>query len=294
MTEFSTPWIDEKRGYLSDWLTQLWVKSSRYKVNVKEEKWLYGPIGEPKTIGESYFNDFAKKNGLLIDSNLSDAGLVNDFSHLDSQHFCTDKVDPRIIDFYENTSNYALDIWSEWSTLSKPFGWLLSVLFSKRIQQLNLPVSALDSSRGITSEVITLRRKTDMATQYVGWLRKVVKTGNIIYAGAYTSCTPPNLGYDCVKVVFPLPNGNATVILWPENLPDGSLKLHSSGNNFGDAGFYLLVHTTNGKAHVKYVKAMKETLHVYIDQHEELRTDHTFRFCGVTFLRLHYRIRKKN
>jgi hypothetical protein len=121
-----------------------------------------------------------------------------------------------------------------------------------------------------------------------------MKTGDVIYAGAYTSCTPPNLGYECVKVVFPLPNGNATVILWPENLADGSLKLHSSGERFGDAGFYLLVYTTENRAHVKYVKAMKETLHVYIDDHNELRTDHIFKFWGATFLQLHYRIRKKS
>jgi hypothetical protein len=128
----------------------------------------------------------------------------------------------------------------------------------------------------------------------VVWLRTVIKTGNIIYAGAYTSCKPPNLGYECVKVVFPLPNGNATVILWPENMDDGSIKLHSSGNEFGDGGFYLLVYSSSGKAHVKYVKAMKETLHVYLDEDGELRTDHIFKFWGATFLQLHYRIREKS
>lgn len=292
MSNFSTPWIDEKRGYLSDWLTQLWVKSSRIKINPKNEVWLDGPIGEPKIIGESYFEEFANRNNLIIETS-SEEGLVDDFSHLNSSQFSSNKVNPRIIEFYEITSRFELDIWSEWSTPAKPFGWLLSRLFSTRIQQLNLPVSALDSSRGITSEIIALRRESDQTTQYVGWLRKVVKTKNVIYAGAYTSCTPPNLEYECVKVVFPLPNGNATVILWPENMDDGSLKLHSSGDEFGDGGFYLLVYSSSKKAYVKYVKAIKETIHVYLDENNELRTDHTFRFWGATFLQLHYRIREK-
>lgn len=292
MSDFSTPWIDDKRGYLSDWLTQLWVKSSRVKINPKTERWLDGPIGEPNIIGESYFEEFANKNNLMIETG-SKEGLVDDFSHLDSKQFSSEKVNPRIVDFYENTSKFKLDIWSEWSTPAKPFGWLLSKLFSTRIQQLNLPVSALDSSRGITSEIISLKRSSDKATQYVGWLRKVVKTGNVIYAGAYTSCTPPKLGYECVKVVFPLPNGNATVILWPENMKDGSLKLHSSGREFGDAGFYLLVYSSGKKAYVKYVKSLTETIHVYLDENNELRTDHIFKFLGVTFLQLHYRIREK-
>ena len=158
---------------------------------------------------------------------------------------------------------------------------------------MGLPISALDSSRGISSEIISLKQKSDNSTQYVGWLRKVIKTGNVIYAGAYTSCTPPNLESECVKVVFPLPNGNATVILWPENMPDGSLKLHSSGEGFGDGGFYLLVYSSIEKAHVKYVKSIKETIHVFIDENDELRTDHIFKFWGITFLQLHYRIREK-
>lgn len=291
MSDFSTPWIDEKRGYLSDWLTQLWVKSSRVKINPRNESWLDGPIGEPKIIGESYFKEFANKNNLTIETG-SEEGLVDDFSHLNSSQFSSDKVNPRIIAFYENTSRFELDIWSEWSTPVKPFGWLLSKLFSTRIQQLNLPVSALDSSRGITSEIIALKNSTG-TTKYVGWLRKVVKTRNVIYAGAYTSCTPPSLGYECVKVVFPLPNGNATVILWPENMDDGSLKLHSSGNEFGDGGFYLMVYSSSEKAYVKYVKSIKETIHVYLDENNELRTDHIFKFWGTTFLQLHYRIREK-
>jgi len=41
-----------------------------------------------------------------------------------------------------------------------------------------------------------------------------------------------------VKVVFPMPAGNATVILRPSLERGGGLRLSSRGARFGDAGFY--------------------------------------------------------
>ena len=41
-----------------------------------------------------------------------------------------------------------------------------------------------------------------------------------------------------MKVVFPVTQGSATVILRPEHGPDGSLVLVSSGDGFGGPGFY--------------------------------------------------------
>lgn len=63
--------------------------------------------------------------------------------------------------------------------------------------------------------------------------------------------------------MFPLPGGSATVILRPENRPDGSFVLVSEGDRFGDAGYYR-EHRTG--------------------------TDHAFRFMGLRFLDLHYEI----
>lgn len=294
MDKFSTPWLDEKRGYLSDWITQLWVKSSHLKINPLQEPWLDGPKGNPKSIGESFFNEYAMRNNLEVDPGSNDSGLLDEFSQLNSQYFDVTKVHPEIAEFYEHTNRYELDVWSDWSTLVKPFGWLLTKIFSKRIQQLNLPVSSLDLSHGVSSEIVGLRNKNNKMLEYTGWIRKGLKTGDVIYAGAYTTSSPVNLGFKCVKVVFPLPNGNATVILRPQALDDGSLKLKSSGNGFGDAGFYLLVYSSDDKAHVRYLKSFKETIHVYLNEEKELRTDHNFNLFGYTFLRLHYRIRKKD
>ena len=79
----------------------------------------------------------------------------------------------------------------------------------------------------------------------------------------------------------------------PEARADGSLMLASVGNGFGDPGFYLIVRKKGLEAWIKYVKSLKETIHVYIDN-SELRADHVLKLFGATFLRLHYRMRKRS
>jgi hypothetical protein len=46
-------------------------------------------------------------------------------------------VDPAVAASYEQTSEYEFDVWSEWSWAFRPFGGMLALLFSQRLQQLN-------------------------------------------------------------------------------------------------------------------------------------------------------------
>ncbi|MCU1278900.1 MAG: hypothetical protein JWM53_2446, partial [bacterium] len=94
----------------------------------------------------------------------------------------------------------------------------------------------------------------------------------------------------CVKVVFPMPRGNATVVLRPELGPDGSLVLDSSGRRFGDAGFYRVQARGADRVHVWHIRSLKEHFHVYVDEHGVLRCDHAVKFLGLPVLRLHYKI----
>jgi hypothetical protein len=105
-------------------------------------------------------------------------------------------------------------------------------------------------------------------------------------------CEPPGFSGPCVKVVFPLPNGSATVVLRPEARPDGSLLLHSSGRELGDPGFYFVVRDGDAQAWVRYVPTMRETIHAYVED-GELRTDHVFQIWGLRYLRLHYRLSRE-
>ena len=286
---FPSLWLGEKRGYLTDWTTQNWVRLTGKLVKLDDEGWLAGYIGETNQIGERYFEKLCRESELTLNINSNESGLMKDFSELDRENFSAAELNPQIVDFYEHTSKYKLDVWSQWSALFKPFGWLITVIFSRRLQQLNLPISPLETSQGITSDIIQVKNNKNKIVG-TGWLRKIRETGAVIYAGIYSTCQPPKFSDRCVKVVFPLPNGSATVILKPQQNADGSLNLISSGKGFGEPGFYFIVQKNEKEAWVKYLSAMKENIYVYVDKTGELRTEHTLKLWGITFLRLYYRM----
>jgi hypothetical protein len=94
-----------------------------------------------------------------------------------------------------------------------------------------------------------------------------------------------------VKVVFPLPNGNAIVIMRTECRADGSFVVTSSGDGFGEPGFYFTVHGDSGTVWARYVRALRESIHVFPAENGFVRADHVLKYFGATFLRLHYRMR---
>lgn len=78
-----------------------------------------------------------------------------------------------------------------------------------------MPLSGLDTSRGVRSKVLQLVAPGTRAVRYTAWLRRLVGSGEVLYAGSYGLAAPPGHDGACVKVVFPLPNGNAIVIMRP-------------------------------------------------------------------------------
>jgi hypothetical protein len=289
-TNLPALWLGDKRGYLTDWVTQKWVRLSGRIVNLKAESWLQGQIGDTRQIGESYFEKLSQSSSFKLNVNPNGAGLIEDLSVLQSGVISSDKIHTKIRDFYEHTTKYNLDVWSQWCGVFKPFGWLIAALFSRRLQQLNMPISPLETSRGITSDIIQLADESG-AIVGTGWLRKMIATSSVIYAGIYSTCKPPKFPGRCMKVVFPLQNVNATVIMKPQQHSDGSLTLISSGNGFGEPGFYFIVRKNDDEAWVKYLHAMKESIYVYVDDAGELRADHILKLWGATFLKLRYRMR---
>ncbi len=288
-----SPWLGSSRGYLSDWVTQKWVQFTGRRVDLDVDDWLDGPIGETTGIGSKYFEHLARAKRLELRSDHGVAGLIKEFSALDGENFQAERVDRSVRDFYEQTSNYDLDVWAEWSGVFKPFGKLLAYIFSRRLQQLNLPLSSLDTSHGMTSEVIQLVEPSSCSIRYTAWLRHLIGTGQVLYAGCYSICRVPGFHGICVKVVFPLPNGNAVVLMKPEIGDDGSLTITSSGNRFGDPGFYFVVHDRKAAA-ARYVRAMRESIHVFSADNSIVRADHILKLFGFTFLRLHYRMINKS
>ncbi|MDB6153567.1 MAG: hypothetical protein JWL90_2020 [Chthoniobacteraceae bacterium] len=285
--------LGSKRGYLSDWITQRWVQFTGRRVSLASEPWLAGPIAPTTGIGPDYFVALAGAEGLRLEQTDHAAGIISNFATLRGAAFEPSNVHASVADFYEQTSVYELDAWAEWCGLFRPFGWLLAVLFSRRLQQLNVPLSGLDTSKGLTSEVLQFIDPGSGSVRHTAWFRRLRGSGNVLYAGFYSVCTLPGHADPCVKVVFPLPNGNAIIVMRTECRPDGSFVVTSAGDRFGEPGFYFTVHGDSGIVWARYVKAVRESIHVYPAENGLLRANHLLTYFGATFLRLHYCMRRQ-
>jgi hypothetical protein len=278
-------------GFVGIKLIRLWVRMFGRTVQKDEVPWLLGPIGPEGSIGERPYEMVAEQEGLTI-HNDSEGALVSDFSILQGSNFDVDKIDPNVRDFYEKTAMYDLDVWSETRFPGRLFLWVLVSTVSRYMNQLNFPIFGLEMSKGMTSEVLSLRDSNNK-TIHTGWLRRLKESNRVIYTGFYTSIQPPGHSAHCVKVVFPLPKGNATVILKPTQDSEGRFQLISSGSKFGDPGFYRVVELDEKRLKVLHMKSLREQFTVYTDKEGVLRCNHRVEFLKMTMLRLHYRMHLK-
>ncbi len=277
---------------LQDTITQFWVKLSGRKISPEKHHWLLGPIGHEDIIGERYIDLLKEKEDATIVRNEAGSGILNNVEDFQLSPDDTMKLHSLIKDFYLHTSNYHFEIRSKWMGLFKPFGWLLTLFFSKRLQQLNLPTNSSSIEKGVNSEIIQIRK--DGKSIWTIWLRKLKTTNDVVFSGIYTTVKNPHLQSHCIKVIFPLPNGNASVFMSIQVKEDGSLLLSSDGKRFGENGFYFYLTDHKGRHWAKFVKVLHEWLHIYVDDQETLRADHRFRFYGVNFLNLHYKMSIKS
>lgn len=276
-------------GGLAARIIRLGVRLTGKHVAKKAMPWLECPMGPDEQIGAAFYEHLARSQGLHIRP-AADAGLLSSFGALQSPEFEPSRVHPAIRDFYERTSSYRLEAWSEASVTTRLFLQALTRFVSRRMDQLNFPVSSLELAGGMTSDVLPMVNAVSGERVYTGWLRRLVATERVIYTGLYSLGRPGDFPHPCVKVTFPLPRGSSTVFLRPVAEFDGSFKLISAGRRFGDPGFYRMLEVDRDHWRVRYIKTLREFFHVYVDKHGTLRTDHLVRFLGLTVLRLHYKI----
>ena len=96
----------------------------------------------------------------------------------------------------------------------------------------------------------------------------------------------------CIKVVFPLPNGNAIIVLCPRADPEDGLSMVSDGRRFGDPGFYFTVQAEDGRVWARYVRTMKEQLSLRPNG-EGIHARHRIGVFGLPFLELEYDVARK-
>ncbi|MBD77635.1 MAG: hypothetical protein CL840_01680 [Crocinitomicaceae bacterium] len=273
-----------------DWLTQQWVILFGKKILPNQNKWLLGPFGKTEGIGLKFINQLAKDEHLKIDKSKSDKGLIRSIKQLNLPKKELGSLSEDVIDFYENTNNYEFDLRVRWNPFFKVFGGLLKVLFSNRIEQLNLPMKYSNDSRALESEIIHLMDENTREIRRTIWLRTFKNSDQVVYSGVYETCTIPN-GQTCVKAIFPLPNGNATVILKPEVGKTGELILVSSGRKLGDSGFYFLLNDSKGNIWTKYIGSFKDKL-IVSSENDCVTAKQTLTLWNLKVLEFKYRINK--
>jgi hypothetical protein len=275
-------------SFFLDGSIQAWVRLTGKRASKSDAPWLSCPLGVRGLIGTGIYERIAREENLQI-CVPPNAGLIPDFNALCGPTFNPDSIHPTIRHFYEHAASYHLEVWTEVSLIGRFFLWLLVEFISRRMDQLNFPISSLEVAKGMSSEVVQLIEPVSGRVVYTGWLRRLKSSGHVIYAGLYSTVRVPGEPNPCVKVTFPC-NGSANVYLCPVAHPDGSFGLDSSGSSWGRSGFYRLVSSGADSWRVRYAKTLHELFHVYVDDEGVLRTEHRISFLGLTIIRLHYKM----
>jgi hypothetical protein len=271
-----------------DVVGRLLMRLTSRRLAEDEAPWLVGPSAERDVVGHNWVALMAAELGGHTSVG-PEHGLLPSFTDLAGSGFDPTKVDPRIADFYEHTTRWRLDLWSQWSPYAWPFGAMITALFSQRLQQLSLPMRPLDVSYGMDSTVVHVHDK-DASVVGAAWLRNMRKTGSTTYSGLYGSQTLPGSTQPSVRVVFPLPLGSVQVFLQPAADGRGGLHLRSPLGRFGSDGAYLVLRRRDGVLNARRIP-IAEHFHLFVDYDGNVRADHTLKLWHIPAVRLHYRMR---
>lgn len=251
-------------------------------------RWLRAPISQSATVGDEWLEAEATRHGGAVLRESPTAGLLPSIAALDGPGFDSQRLRPEIRDFYEHTAEWQMEVWTAWSPVFWPAGEVISRLWGRRVEQLALPMRPLDVALGMDSHVTSITNG-DGQQVAAAWTRTLRRDGRPVFSGAYSARTLPGADRPSVHVAFPLESGNVQVFLRPSVTESGGLLLESSGDTFGDNGAYVVV--ADDRAHAAKVP-LRETFHVYVDEHGVLRTDHELRLWRASAVRLHYKLER--
>ncbi len=273
-----------------DWFTQQWVILWGRKINPTDYPWLIAPFGELNGIGEEFIYQLAEKENLIVIRNSTSKGLLNSINELNLTDNQLENLSKKVIDFYECTANYNLEFNVKWNSFFTFFGYLVNQLFSQRINQLNIPTKNITQSEDLESEIITLNNQNN-EVKYTIWLRKFKTSGKVIYSGIYGTCVLPS-NRTCIKAVFPLPKGNATVIMKASVGNKKELILDSSGKKFGDTGFYFLLNDAKYNYWAQFISSFTDQL-IIKEKENNLQAIQTLKLWNFNVSQFTYYIQKK-
>jgi hypothetical protein len=245
---------------------------------------------QTRYVGTGYVRSLAEVLGGTYHPDVEDIGIVASLDALAGPSFDPAGVDPRVREFYEHTTRFALDIVPEWRLWARPGYLLYRALLARPLGQASVPMSQREAQHGVRSRIDTITGVADGAETIRGWIRSFADTDEPIYVGIYTTYRHEGRGY--VSVGFPLPQASFTATLVPSARPDAGLVLDSR-SDLDQPGHYLTyIDPQTAELTTVGVRGFAERLDVYVSD-GELRAEHAFWVFGFPFLVLHYRMHRK-
>jgi hypothetical protein len=260
------------------------------RVNAADLPFVVPLEARSRYVGTGYVEALSRILGGTYVAGAEDIGIVASLDELAGPDFDPDSVDPRVREFYEHTTRYALDIVPRWRPWVRPGYLAYRTLVARPLGQANVPMNQRETLRGVQSRIDTITTDPAAGVAVRGWIRSFADTDEPIYVGIYTTYRHEGRGY--VSVGFPLPQANFTATLVPGARPGGGLVL-TSRSELHHPGHYL-TYIDGGRRELTTlsVHGFAEELDVYV-RDGELRAEHAFWVFGLPFLVLDYRIRPK-
>lgn len=268
-----------------DWLAQCWHICMGRRIDPERDAWLLGPIGRPDEKSREFIERFAAEKRLTICINAPGAGLHSSISDLGLS------ITPEVADFYLHTIDYTFEATSSWEARFGILGRLVSKLFGMRVQQLNLPTATSRMTSRFSSEIIQLVDDEGNVV-YTIWIRSIEGTGEVVFYGVYSPCRLPS-GVCGVKSVFPLPQGNVTVIFALRQGSARELELIAAANEVHDTGFYVFVEDRRGVLWKRYIPSLRQQISICGSGDSELAAEHSISLYKFKAYQMNYKIRKK-
>ena len=103
-----------------DWVTQQWVILWGRRIDPADYPWLMGPFGNLDVLSSDFIQRFAEKEGLTIDETTKPQGLIPSMHKLNLTD--SEGLSKQVVDFYELTTNYDIDLFVKWNPFFQIFG----------------------------------------------------------------------------------------------------------------------------------------------------------------------------
>ncbi len=250
----------------------------------------YGPLDGtwPRILARGFVGpDLFDRIG-AIDATRTVHGQLDELAVFAHDGFHPEAVAPAIIDFYERTGEWEMDVIPHWPRVLLPGARLFARVARRFFGQLELPVERADLPAGerVDTRVFALRTEVDGRVDARGYVRTIGSRALLVAAYATHRAHARTL----LVATFPLPRCTLVGALRMDDAPGGGLVVSSHprlGEGPGDEGLFLL--TPLGPLRLP----IDETIHVE-PEGNAARATHETRLLGIRLFTFEYLLRRRD